>query len=319
MSTELALRPEQIRAEIAADPARREMLREATAELLTTTESFITRYVVLPDEAASAACALWCLHTWVLPACDSTPYLLLVSSEPGSGKTRAMEALGYLVRRPWNTSSTTPTALFRRMASDQPTLFLDEIDTVFKGGSSYEALRAILNAGTRRGATATRCDGKWGVVEYETFGAKCLAGLDNGHLPSTILDRSIIIHMVKTQGQTERLRPRQAAAEAAPLAHTLEAWASIVVDELAAIRPDLPPELSDRAADAWEALVALAEFAGDEWASRARTAAQALTAPSHGIPVEPAPEMELLPSMVALMQPNTSTDGVSTLMARRER
>lgn len=300
MSAELARRPESIRAEIAVDPEKRQLLRDATAELLKAVEAFLAKYVVLPDEGSTTASALYVLHTWCLEACDATPYLVVVSAEKGSGKTRMLEALSYLVRNPWQTANTTPTALFRRMSEDQPTLLLDELDTIFKGGSSYEALRAVLNAGNRRGSTVTRCDGKWGTREYETFGAKVLAGIDTGFLPETILDRSIVIRMRKRSGESiERLLPRVAAQEAAPLAYTLSQWALVVQDELAKIEPVLPPGLSDRACDAWEPLISIASFASDEWSERAQAAARELC----GVAAEK-PTSELLPGLLAALTPS---------------
>jgi hypothetical protein len=298
MSTALARRPQDIRTEIASDPEKRQLLRDATAELLKAVESFLTKYVVLPDEASTTASALYVLHTWVLEACDATPYLVVVSAEKGSGKTRFLETLSYLVRKPWRTANTTPTALFRRMSEDQPTLLLEEIDTIFKGGSSYEALRGVINAGNRRGATITRCDGKWGTVEYQTFGAKVLSGIDTGFLPDTILDRSIVVKMRKRSGENvERLRPRVAEQEAAPLAYTLAQWALVVGDELAKMQPEFPAALSDRACDAWEPLFAVADFASDAWGVRAQAAARELS----GATSEP--KIELLPGMLAALNP----------------
>jgi hypothetical protein len=300
MSTALARRPDTIRAEIANDPERRELLRAATAELLTAVQAFIEQYVALPEPEMGAVLALWTLHTWVLPACDATPYLLILSSEPGAGKSRLLEVLSYVVRKPWNTAATTSTALFRRMSTDQPTLLLDELDTVFRGGRTNESLRAVLNAGNRRGSTVTRCDGKWGTREYATFGAKAMAGIDTGFLPDTVVDRSIVIAMSRTHGQVQRLRPRVAAAQAAPLAYTLEQWSLIAVDELAAIQPDIPAGLSDRQADAWESLLSISTFASDEWSQAGRTAANALSGDS-GAEVESAAREMLLPAMAELV------------------
>jgi Protein of unknown function (DUF3631) len=58
----------------------------------------------------------------------------------------------------------------------------------------------------------------------------------------------------------------------------LERWAKDRIDELDVARPDLPAELDDRAQDAWEPLLAIADLAGDGWAGRARRAALALSA-----------------------------------------
>lgn len=296
MSTALTRRPEQIRAEIAADPARRELLQAATAELLAAVRAFIEQYVALPDDATGSVLALWTLHTWALSACDATPYLLILSSEPGAGKSRLLEVLSYVVRKPWSTAATTSTALFRRMSMDQPTLLLDELDTVFRGGRTNESLRAVLNAGNRRGSTVTRCDGKWGTREYATFGAKAMAGIDTGFLPDTVVDRSIVIRMTKTRGAVARLRPRVAAAQAAEVAYTLEQWSLIAVDELACVEPEIPASLSDRQADAYEPLLAIGGFASPEWSEAGRTAANALSGHSTG-DIESADDEMLLPAM----------------------
>jgi hypothetical protein len=283
--------PEQVRSEVRDDEQLRELLREATAELLTATQAFVGRYVVLPDEAASVAVALYVLHTWTTDAADATPYLVIVSDEKGSGKTRLLETLAMLVRKPWHTSSTTESALFRKIAGEQPTLLLDEVDTIFTNRGRNEPLRAILNAGNRRGSTVTRCEGKE-TREFSTFSAKVLAGLGADTLPATVQDRSIVIQMRKRAGeQVQRMRVRVAEEEAQPLVLTLEAWAAVAVQELACSTPSLPPELSDRAADAWEPLLSIADFAGTQWAESARTAARTLNAPpSSGVALPAASE-----------------------------
>jgi hypothetical protein len=296
--------PDVVRREVQEDPERRQMLRDATGELLNATQAFLGRYVVLPDEAASIAASLYVLHTWTVDAADATPYLVIVSKEKGSGKTRMLETLTLLVRKPWHTASTTEAALFRKIEQDRPTLLLDEIDTVFNGSARSEPLRAVLNAGNRRGSTVTRCEGK-GTREYSTFGAKVLAGIDTGGLPETVRDRSIVIEMRKrSEEPVERMRPRLAEQEAQPLLQTLQVWALVAVEQLAALEPALPSSVSDRAADAWEPLLAIAEFAGGKWAGGALEAAAQLSSS------KPTPELEksphspldgLLPSMRAAM------------------
>jgi hypothetical protein len=298
MSTAIARRPQDVRAEIAADPERRELLRQATAELATAVEGFITQYVALPAQDAQVL-ALWTLHTWVAHIAGCTPYLLITSSEPGAGKSRLLEVLSYVVRKPWLTSDATATALFRRMDQERPTLLLDEIDVKFRGGSSYEALRGVLNSGNRPEGRVTRCDGKWETRDYATYGPKALAGIDNGFLPDTIIDRSIRINMQKSRGQVARLRSHVAAAQGAPLTYTLEQWSAVVVDELAREEPQLPVELSDRAADAWEPILAISAFAGGDWQDRAQNAALALSGAPTGL--SEAPESMLLPGMVGVM------------------
>jgi hypothetical protein len=316
VTTAIAKRPEQIRAEVATDPQRRQLLRDATAELLSATQAFITSYVALPHQAAphptlphlaqpdratsyagnpiAAALALWVLHCWSIDAFDCTPYLMVTSDQPGSGKTRLLEVLGYLVPRPWRTAQATSATLFRKIESERPVMLLDETDALFS--SRREALRGILDSGNRRGGTIARCEGR-GIRDWSTFCPKAMAGL--GELPQTLLERSIVIHMVKQHGTT-RLQPRIAAQQAAPLAYTLEQWALIAVDELAQIEPDIPVSLSDRQADAWEPLLGIAAFASDEWSDAARGTAVALSGPSAGA-LEDADAGELLPAMASVM------------------
>src|SRR5580692_10647850 len=80
----------------------------------------------------------------------------------------------------------------------------------------------------------------------------------------------------------QRLRHRHAERDAAPLTSALEAWGTTTLDELRDAEPDLPDELGDRAADAWEPLLAIADLAGGDWPMRACAAAVELSASSDG-------------------------------------
>jgi len=66
--------------------------------------------------------------------------------------------------------------------------------------------------------------------------------------------------------------------EADRLQAALASWAAEATDELAGAWPALPDDLDDRAQDAWEPLLAIADAAGHGWGGRARTAALTLTA-----------------------------------------
>jgi hypothetical protein len=261
----------------------------ATArKLLALVSEFVTRYVVLPDKADAVVLALFVLHTWAIEAAHATPYLVVVSAEKHSGKTRLLEVLALLVRKPWHTASTTEAALFRKIEQDTPTLLLDEVDAIFGyNGERTEPLRAVLNAGNRRGAEATRVVGKGTKMEargFSVFCPKVLAGIDTGRLPETIQDRAVMLHMKRRRAgeHVERLRYRFAVDEAAPLRADLEAWEGGAVEELRDAIPELPDELGDRQADAWEPLFAIADLAGDDWGAHARVAAVELSATADG-------------------------------------
>lgn len=249
------------------------------AEVLDAARAFIRRYVVLSDDQADAV-ALWAAHTWALDAADATPYLAITSPEKRSGKSRLLESLSLLVARAWFTGRTSPAALYRKIDAEGATLLLDESDAAFGGDKEYsEALRGVLNTGWRRGGKTTACIGQGANItthDFATFGPKGIAGI--GKLPDTVADRAIPIVM-KRRAPGERVgrfRWREAEAEAVPLRDRLEAWAAVQMAPLRDARPELPPELDDRAADVWEPLFAIADAVGGDWPATTRRAAVTL-------------------------------------------
>ena len=70
------------------------LLRKPTqgSALLDRVSHFLARYVAYPSEEARTAHALWIVHTHAMDAWESTPRICFLSPEPGSGKTRALEA-----------------------------------------------------------------------------------------------------------------------------------------------------------------------------------------------------------------------------------
>jgi len=188
-----------------------------------------------------------------------------------------------------------PAYLFRRISSEDglPTILYDEVDALFGGRSqAAEEIRALLNAGHRRGAMVGRCvvSGKTVIPEDSpAFCAVALAGL--GFLPDTLMSRSVIIRM-RRRAPTEQVEPfrrRDAAPEGQALRDRLARWAAWAVHAIAKARPVMPAEITDRAADCWEPLFAVADAAGGHWPAIAREAAVALIAsareanPSMGI------------------------------------
>ena len=101
-----------------------------------------------------------------------------------------------------------PEVPFRLLAQEQITLLFDEVDAVWsKRGKddNHEDLRALLNAGYKRGASIPRCVGpKHEVTRFDVYCAVALAGL--GNLPETIMSRSIIIRM-RRRAPGEKVEP----------------------------------------------------------------------------------------------------------------
>ncbi|MEU6545663.1 DUF3631 domain-containing protein [Streptomyces sp. NPDC046859] len=257
------------------------------AALLGEVEAFHRRFNVFPTEAAYVAVTLWDAHAHLLDCFDSTPRLAFLSPEPGSGKSRALEIVETLVPRAEATVNASPNALFRLVeaAEGRPTLLFDEIDTVFgpKAGDN-EPVRGFLNSGYRRIGTMLRCVGdgaNQSVQRFSSFCAVAMAGL--GSLPDTILTRSVIIRMRKRapNEHVEPYRLRLNEKEGHALRDQLARWADSVRDQVAGSWPELPEGVTDRPADVWEPLLAVAEAAGGDWPRRGRAACLELVNAAH--------------------------------------
>lgn len=251
--------------------------------ILNAVACFIEQYVILPSDHAAVAATLWVAHCWTLDAFEVSPYLIVKSAEKRSGKTRLLEVLELLTPHAWRVIQPSEAVLFRKISRDHPVLLLDEADTIFNShGEQYEPLRAVLNAGFRRGVKVPRCIGegaKQRLADFEVFCPKAVAAI--GNLPDTIVDRGIVLKLNRAtpaeQRRIRRLRLREAGAETAPLRAALAQWADAALPNLREARPALPDELDGRAADAWEPLLAVAGQAGDGWYVLAWKAALALS------------------------------------------
>jgi hypothetical protein len=264
---------------------------ETAAALLDMIDTYLSRYVIYPDEHSRHAHALWIAHTHLMDCWESTPRIAFLSPEPASGKTRALEVTEPLVPRPIHAINATPAYLFRKVSDPKglPTILYDEIDTVFgPKAKDNEEIRGVLNAGHRNGAVAGRCVVRGKIVETEELPAYCavaMAGLND--LPDTIMSRSVVVRM-KKRAPTETIkawRRRLDAPEGQRLGQRLAHWADTVRENAKDYWPDMPAAVEDRDADAWEALLAVADLVGGHWPETARRNAVTLvTASKSGSP-----------------------------------
>jgi Protein of unknown function (DUF3631) len=257
-------------------------LDQMGSELLNDVMDWLGRFVAYPSHHALAAHALWIAHTHLMDVWDSTPRIAFLSPEPASGKSRALEVTEPLVPNPVEAVNVTPAYLFRKVGEGGPTILYDEIDTVFgPKAKENEEIRGLLNAGHRRGAVAGRCVvvGKTVTTEeIPAYGAVAFAGL--GSLPDTILSRCVVIRMRRRKHDetVEQFRRRLHAPDGHKIRTRLARWAEEIGTELP--WPDFPDGVADRDADVWEALLMVADAAGDHWPNTARKAATALVAQS---------------------------------------
>jgi hypothetical protein len=178
-----------------------------------------------------------------------------------------MDVLAAIAAKPRQSSGMTAAALVRSIDRDTPTVFLDEVDTQVAGDKEIgEAIRGILNTGSQRGGTFSKCDAGHEIRDFNVYSPKCYAGI--GHIWDTVSSRSIAIVMRrKLPGETvEPFRRRDVNTAAEPIKQRLEAWSQMgTVDRLRPMRPAPIKGISDRQNDMAEPLLAIAELAGPEW------------------------------------------------------
>ncbi|MGW2397058.1 DUF3631 domain-containing protein [Kitasatospora sp. NPDC001664] len=251
---------------------------ENGADLLDAIEAHHRRFNIFPSEHAYVAVVLWDAHAHLMDCFEATPRLAFLSPEPASGKTRALEIVETLVPRPLTVVDISASALFRSVSSAdaRPTVLFDEVDTVFGAAASgNEDLRGLINAGYRRTGGVVRSvrEGDTHVVQkFPVYSALALGGL--GDLPDTIMSRSVVIRMRRRapNESVEPFRQRTNEPEGHALRDRLATWADGVREHLVDAWPELPEGVTDRPADVWEPLLAVAEAAGGHWPERARAA-----------------------------------------------
>lgn len=242
------------------------------------------RYIVCSSETLVAT-ALWCAAAWMVDRLTIAPILLVNAPERECGKTQLLTVVGKLVPHPMQVAGVTSAVLFRAVEKFQPTLLVDEIETVLT--REAEDLRAMFNCGhSRDSAFVLRCTGddheprKFGV-----FGFKAIAGINADRLAETVTSRSIIVQLRrKLPGEkTELLRHGTGAAEFATLRRKLARWAADNGDAVRDARPDMPAALGSREMDNWEHLFAIADIAGARFGEAARAAAIKLRTPADAV------------------------------------
>lgn len=250
------------------------------AGLLSDVAEAVKRFIVCEPHQADAV-ALWAAFTHLIDAVEVAPLAIVNAPEKACGKSQLLTLMGQLVARPLPAANSSAAFLFRAVEMWTPTILIDEADTFIRDN---EELKGLVNAGhTRQNAFVGRVVGDNHEPKlFKVWGAKAMAGIAlEKHLPDATMSRAIIINMRrKMPGEkVERLRyAEQGLFE--ELASKLARFGENYQDDVRRARPILPNELSDRAQDNWEPLLAIAGCAGEEWIRRATKAALLLSGES---------------------------------------
>ena len=247
-------------------------------ELLDEVSRTIRIYVIVEKIQADTA-ALWILHTYLIGYFDTSPVLIANAPERACAKTLFQTVLAKLAARALMASNATASSLFRSIDLWQPTLFFDEADTFFKDNND---LLGMVNAGYKASGFVLRSeasDDTFVPRKFPVYGAKSIAGIAlEKHLPDSTMSRGIVINMRRKLPDETVTRLRYAEAGLfEKLCAKLERAADDYAEAIQQARPHLPDELSDRAQDNWEPLLAIASVAGSDWLERATEAALILS------------------------------------------
>ncbi|MCA9312006.1 MAG: DUF3631 domain-containing protein [Phycisphaerales bacterium] len=244
-------------------------------EVLAGIQGVLNKYLALPAGAAEAV-VLWIAFAHAHDAFQISPILAITSPEKRCGKTTLLELIDGMAPRALLAANITSATLFRIIDAHSPTLLIDEADT-FLGDK--DELRGILNSGHRRAsAQVFRTVGdNHEPRRFRTWAPKVVACI--GRLPDTLEDRSVRIPMRRRRREesVSRLRQDRLGLELEPIRCQLSRWAADHAQVLRGADPVVPEGLSDRAADNWRPLLAIAEAAGGDWPSRGRAAAAGLS------------------------------------------
>jgi len=259
---EKELSPEMLR-EIAGDPLR--MMDKLVA--------FYSEHLFAPSWVHDLM-AVWAAHTHAIEAFTTTAYLSFTSEEPDSGKSRALELLQMTCRDALTTMNVSDAALFRAIEAFRPTLLLDEMDGMLGDKQDKKMFVSMLNAGYRvgGGACVLRIGGpnRDELERFSPFCPKAMGGIGDDLLPPALHSRCLHIPMKPRLGTEPGggfvYEDELKCAET--LHDRLAAWAKLNLDELRALRPELPDGFRNRRGEVSRPLLAVASVLGGEWQER---------------------------------------------------
>lgn len=220
------------------------------SELVAAIRNYLRRYVDL-SPTFEAICAHYALLSWVYDAFNEAPYLRF-RGDYGTGKTRALLALGSICYKPFFASgASTVSPIFHILDTFQGTLVLDEAD--FRFSDATAGLTKILNNGNVAGLpvlrTMTNRHKELNPQAFRVFGPKLVA------MRERFTDPALESRFLTEETGLRALRPEiplqlpsELGRDALELRNRLLSWrlaerSRITLDPSRAVR-DLEPRLN---------------------------------------------------------------------------
>lgn len=240
---------------------------------------FLNRFSICPPEEADIV-TVWNMGSWCFsPMCQwpATWPLLYITAPFGGGKTVLGQDVCGCLGRDWRSATgATGSTLFRMLGREDeetgeienlaPMLCVDEIDTTFAGSKDPDLQRAI-NVKYKRGATIPRSAGK-SYIDFPVYGPLVMMGMDNGHLPDSVIQRAIRIELEKKSQQekedagVEDFLIFDVEDEAAEIQQMNSDWAKKHSMVFRDYRPKAPKGLTARQWEIGRSIVQLAHAMG---------------------------------------------------------
>ena len=175
------------------------------ARLATEIDTFIKSYLEMPLDSDYLILSMWIFHTYLIENFNTTPILYFYGVKE-TGKSRAGEVLNELAFRAQRLTSLTEATLFRSVELFKPTLIIDEIKLLGKGGN--QGLADLMKTTYKRGLKVSRINlNKYGEdqIEYfDTFSPLVICTTET--IPDIIESRCILFIMQKNSNpQIERM------------------------------------------------------------------------------------------------------------------
>jgi hypothetical protein len=231
--------------------------------------SELRRHIVFENETHPLAITLWIAGTYLMDNWVLYPKLYINSPERECGKTSLLCMIEAFACKARMAASITPSAFYRIIQSEGPTLLIDEADRTLRGN---EELNGIINAGhTRRTAikilSEPTPDGKWKSVEMSLWAPQVFAGI--GTQADTLLSRSIKISMRrKMVSEKVAAAPVDYFEQQEDVRKSIKSWANQEGKSVADLDVSIPGIASDRALDNWKPLFQIAASLKDDWPDR---------------------------------------------------
>lgn len=295
------IHPEKSKDEVPPiEPGKELVLLSDAARLRLTLDGIASIFrhgAIFMDEHAPEAITLWAASTHIFQdAATHNPPLLVTAQSEESGKTKVLAMLLATVRLPKGVTDPSPPYLYRSGGSAvkalKPTFLIDEAD---EGFFDKAQVTGLINASwTPDFATTGRInmdEGKQGKkleAEEFSFWQPFVFGMNGAPLKPTTRSRCIPIRMRKATRQEllargTRIGARQVTEDKAALREHAKSLSELLPECGAGLLyadPEVPPAVtSNRQANNWRLLLAIADLAGGDWPSRARQAMVELTQP----------------------------------------